>query len=100
MSRFLNTKPVTSEGLHKFLSFTLAPVIQMMDDAIRRINIHVGERSWYRYGFLRFTGRLSPQNALFHSFKLRIFKLVCGSVWILFFIVFADIGDQLVPFAK
>ena len=23
----------------------------MMDDAIRRINIHVGERSWYRYGF-------------------------------------------------
>ena len=34
MSRFLNTKPVTSEGLHKFLSFTLAPVIQTMDDAV------------------------------------------------------------------
>ena len=43
MSRFLNTKPVTSEGWLKFLSFTLAPVIQTMDDAIRRINISMLE---------------------------------------------------------
>ena len=46
------------------------------------------------------TTRSSPPNALFHFFKLGIFKSVCRSVTILFFIVFADIGDQLLPFAN
>ena len=44
-----------------------------------------------------------PPNALSHSFKLGIFKSVFQSVTILFcffFVIFAHIGDQLVPFAN
>ena len=65
-----------------------------MDNVIRRINIHVGERNWYRYGCLRGSlvdHRLQMPYSLFQACN---FQISVSKRYDFSFIVFAEIGDR------
>ena len=71
-----------------------------MDNAIRRINIHVGERNIIGIAMVVYAVHWSiiASKCLISLFQACNFQISVSKRYDFSFIVFAEIGDQLVPF--